>query len=209
VTWAALDAITGGLSDPSKMPGRAWGIPAAACVLGAMLRQLAGTVCRDCYALKGRFVFPNVKRSLLRKLDCWRKHTGQQWIEAMVASIRKDPAIQREPCFRWFHSGDLQSVAMLRDLAAVARRTPEVNYWVATRERGILAAYRAAGHTIPRNLCIRVSMPLVDSPVPKRRDRYPLSLVYSKTPQTGQGGECKDCRACWNRAVPVVTYRRH
>ena len=213
-TWASLNAITGKLSEPSKLPGFAWGIPASTCILGSMLRQLsAATVCSVCYAMKNRLAMPYVLRAYQRRLDCYNRYAGPQWVRAMVASIRKTKKLH----FRFFDSGDLQSVSMLGDIAAVARRTPEVSYWVATRERGILRAYRNAGRTIPRNLCIRVSMPLIDSPIPKRRDRYPLSVVHSAKPQPGaylcpaptQGGECKDCRACWDRSVPAVTYLEH
>ena len=46
--------ITGGLSKPSKMPGPAHNLPAAACTTGAKLAKIPGSVCSGCYALKGR-----------------------------------------------------------------------------------------------------------------------------------------------------------
>ena len=45
--------ITGGLSKPSKMPGPAYNLPAQACITGAKLVQIPGSVCEGCYALKG------------------------------------------------------------------------------------------------------------------------------------------------------------
>ena len=61
-------AITGGLSAPSKMPGPAYNIPAAACITGSKLVNVKGSVCEGCYALKGRYRFSNVKEALNRRL---------------------------------------------------------------------------------------------------------------------------------------------
>ena len=49
--------IVGGLSKPSKMPGWAYGIPAAECKTGEKLRDIEGSTCEGCYALKGCYVF--------------------------------------------------------------------------------------------------------------------------------------------------------
>ena len=46
--------IVGGLSKPSKMPGPAYNLPARACITGAKLVKVPGSVCAGCYALKGR-----------------------------------------------------------------------------------------------------------------------------------------------------------
>ena len=50
-----IDALklVGGLSKPSKMPGWAYGIPAKECKTGSKLRQVKGSTCEKCYALKG------------------------------------------------------------------------------------------------------------------------------------------------------------
>ena len=49
--------ITGSLSKPSKMPGWAYGLPAKECKTGGKLQAVPGSVCYDCYALKGCYVF--------------------------------------------------------------------------------------------------------------------------------------------------------
>ena len=53
--------ITGSLSKPSKMPGWAYGLPAKECKTGAKLAKVPGSVCYDCYALKGCYVFKVVQ----------------------------------------------------------------------------------------------------------------------------------------------------
>jgi hypothetical protein len=42
--------LVGGLSKPSKMPGWAYGIPAAECKTGAKLKLVPGSTCEGCYA---------------------------------------------------------------------------------------------------------------------------------------------------------------
>ena len=47
--------IVGGLSNPSKMPCHSYGISAHLCITGAKLVNIEGSVCGDCYALKGMY----------------------------------------------------------------------------------------------------------------------------------------------------------
>ena len=60
--------ITGGLSKPSKMPGYSYNLPAIHCKTGSKLAQIPGTTCHGCYALKGRYRFPNVMDAMMRRL---------------------------------------------------------------------------------------------------------------------------------------------
>ena len=53
--------IVGGLSKPSKMPGWAYGLPAKECKTGSKLRLIPDSVCFNCYALKGCYVFKVVQ----------------------------------------------------------------------------------------------------------------------------------------------------
>ena len=76
--------ITGGLSAPNKMPGPSINLPAVACITGAKLVNVKGSTCSGCYALKGRYRFPNVKEAMQRRLD--RLH-DPRWIDAMVVLI--------------------------------------------------------------------------------------------------------------------------
>ena len=55
--------IVGGLSKPSKMPGWSIGLPAKECKTGAKLRKVKDSVCYDCYALKGCYVFKVVQEA--------------------------------------------------------------------------------------------------------------------------------------------------
>ena len=93
------DALTivGGLSKPSKMPAHGYSIPARACATGSKLREQSGTVCGGCYALKGRYVFPNVAAALERRLESLH---DPRWIEAM-STMRCIPSMA---CLFWMSS---------------------------------------------------------------------------------------------------------
>ena len=122
-----LDNITGSLSKPSKMPGFAYGIPAKECQTGAKLREVKGSTCFNCYALKGCYVFPNVQAAQYKRLEATRKPL---WVKAMAAQILR----HKSKFFRWHDSGDIQSLKHLAKIFAVARLTPDVNHWLPTRE---------------------------------------------------------------------------
>ena len=76
--------ITGGLSKPSKMPGPAHNLPAQACLTGAKLVKIPGSVCAGCYALKGCYVFKVVQQAQYRRLKAIRHPL---WVKAMALQI--------------------------------------------------------------------------------------------------------------------------
>ena len=192
-------AITGGLSAPSKMPGPAYNLPAAACITGAKLVNVPGSVCAGCYALKGRYRFPNVKEAMARRLG---SITHPDWVRAMVVLI--DDA----PWFRWHDSGDLQGPEHLKKIFEVCKLTPSTRHWLPTRETGMLKLMDP--DIVPPNLIIRLSGHMIDG---KNSTFWPWTSSVSsqgKTcPALDQGNSCRDCRACWDRSVPNVTYPKH
>ena len=73
--------LVGGLSKPSKMPGWAYGIPAKECKTGSKLRKVKDSVCYNCYALKGCYVFKVVQEAQYRRLAASSMSSGQlQWL---------------------------------------------------------------------------------------------------------------------------------
>ena len=117
--------ITGGLSQPGKMPEGSYNLPAAACQTGQILAKVEGTPCSGCYALKGRYRFPNVKDALARRLDSL-KHPD--WVRAMTVLIT---GIKH---FRWHDSGDIQSSWHLQQIFKVCEATPDTMHWLPTQE---------------------------------------------------------------------------
>ena len=121
--------ITGGLSKPSKMPGPAYNLPAAACLTGAKLVKVAGSTCSGCYALKGRYRFGNVQKALNRRLKALE---DPRWVAGMITLI------QGRPVFRWHDSGDIQSAQHLKNIFEICNATPETLHWLPTREAQFL-----------------------------------------------------------------------
>ena len=190
--------ITGGLSGPSKMPGRAYNLPAQACITGAKLVKVPGSVCEGCYALKGRYNFSNVRRALAKRLESL-KHP--QWVLAMTVLIKG------EPWFRWHDSGDLQSAWHLKQIFEVCEATPETSHWLPTRERKFLPL---SGSTIPKNLIIRFSSHMINQkPVKSWTWTSTVSTGSFTCPASKQGNKCLTCRNCWDRSVSNVTYPKH
>ena len=197
----------GQLSKPSKMPGLAYGIPAATCRLGAILATVAGTVCAMCYASKGAYRFPDVVAAYRRRFATLQK---PHWVAAMVK------AIEGQKWFRWHDSGDIQSVGHLHNIVAVCQKSPETKFWLPTRELATLRAYMASGWIWPENLAVRLSSVRPgDGPMLTAADSVSVqcSTVDDPTsfqcPAHKQGNECGRCRACWDKTVHSVSYRGH
>jgi hypothetical protein len=190
--------ITGGLSAPSKMPGPAYNLPAPACITGAKLVKIMGSVCSGCYALKNRYNFKNVRLALARRLESLGH---PQWVYAMIVLIKG------EPHFRWHDSGDLQSVDHLKKIFAVCEATPETSHWLPTREARFLPLNT---DSIPKNLTIRMSSHMIDQkPVKFWPWTSTVSTGSFTCPASKQGNECKSCRNCWSRKVAHVSYPKH
>ena len=113
--------ITGGLSAPGKMPEGSYNLPASACQTGQILAKVKDTPCSGCYALKGRYRFPNVKDALQRRLASLNH---PQWVEAMTTLVKK------KKHFRWHDSGDIQSVKHLIKIFEVCKNTPATRHWL-------------------------------------------------------------------------------
>jgi len=195
--------ITGGLSSPSKMPGYAYNLPAPMCITGRTLVDVIGSVCEGCYALKGRYRFPNVKDALNRRLNSL---THPQWIEAMTFLISHYS--KKVPFFRWHDSGDLQSVDHLKNIFEVCKATPEISHWLPTREAKFLKLMDP--EVLPKNLIIRMSSHMIDqAPVKFWPHTSTVVRADSTCPARDQGNECGSCRNCWNKEVSNVAYPLH
>jgi hypothetical protein len=121
------------LSNTSKMPGLSISLDARHCVTGSKLAKIPGTTCHGCYALKGRYRMPNVRAAMARRLDFMR---STDFVPRMVEELRTH---EKSGFFRWFDSGDVQSVQMALNIVEVCRQTPEIRHWIPSRESAIWA----------------------------------------------------------------------
>lgn len=201
-TLKQAESIAGSLGNPSKMPGYAYGIPAKHCKVGSQLVKIPGSVCANCYALKGRYVFPNVQAAQQRRFDALYH---PQWVEAMVYMIKA----KKCDYFRWHDSGDLQGELHLMNIVKVAEMCPETRFWLPTRENALVSEYLRT-HDVPDNLVIRVSGAMVNGEAPvKFLNTSTVTTTGATCPAPKQGNSCGDCRACWNPSVRNVSYKEH
>ena len=191
--------IVGGLSKPSKMPGWSIGLPAKECKTGAKLRQVKDSVCYDCYALKGCYVFKVVQDAQYKRLKAI--YTAP-WVQAMAHLINsKKPEV-----FRWHDSGDVQDLDHLNKIYEVCRLTPTRRHWMPTREAWVKDHLNRA----PSNLVIRFSAPMVDQAAPASWPNTSTVVTSGATcPSAQQDNQCKDCRNCWNSEIKNISYGQH
>ena len=193
--------ITGGLSKPNKMPGPAYNLPASQCITGSKLVKVPGSTCSGCYALKGRYRFPNVKKAMDRRLKALE---NPRWVSGMIALIKG------RPVFRWHDSGDIQSAQHLKNIFEVCKQTQQTRHWLPTREAQFLKFLDP--DVVPKNLKIVFSDHMNDQARGVTFWPY-TSCVSTKggvtCPAPKQGNQCQSCRACWDRDVKRVIYGKH
>ena len=193
-------AITGGLTYTTKMPGPSYNTPASRCITGAKLRNVKNSVCSSCYALKGNYKrFPKVEEALERR---FQSLGHESWVTAMATLIKG------HKFFRWHDAGDIQSMQHLENIFEVCRLTPDTQHWMPTREARFLTLMDP--DIVPSNLIIRMSSHMIDQP-PVKFWHWTSTVTTgdASCPAPSQGNKCGDCRACWNRSVPTVSYGKH
>ena len=196
------------LGRAGKMPCPTYNTPAKLCKTGSKLRKVKGSTCNGCYAMKGNYLFPSVAQGLQKRFDAF-KH--KRFVEAMTFMINRYS--EKSGYFRWFDSGDLDSINMLEKIVMICQATPTINHWLPTREVKIVSDYLKIYKEFPDNLLVRVSSPMIDG--------KPLKFDYTSTvhhkekamghdcPARFQNNECRDCRACWSKEVKNVSYHKH
>lgn len=203
------------LSKTSKMPCHSFSLPAQLCITGSKLNKVKGSVCNGCYALKGLYVMPNVKEPRAYNMA---NLNHPQWTDIMIKAISK--VSLRRKLFRWHDSGDLQSLDHLKKIVSIALALPSIEFWLPTKEAGMLKDYASEGLTIPANLSVRLSMPMID-----QEPNLPSSLVslgvntstvhkeaegfVSTCPAYQNKGKCGTCRNCWNTEISNISYPIH
>jgi hypothetical protein len=217
---ARTQEITGGITQTSKMPCKSYSLPTIACKTGFLMSEIAGSICASCYAQKGFYAMyagkiEPAQHARLTAIECAIENAEyrQAWIAAMQTLIGTDQY------FRFHDSGDIQSVEHLELYAELARSMPYCQFWIPTREYGIVAAF-SAQFDLPDNMIIRLSAMFVNKPVvvPASLRNVPgiaASNVHTENAigtacnAPKQSGKCLDCRACWDRTIFSISYKSH
>tara|TARA_R110002051_G_scaffold312817_3_gene388286 strand:- start:1143 stop:1814 length:672 start_codon:yes stop_codon:yes gene_type:complete len=207
----------------TKMPGTTFSIDAFACQTGSKLAKIKGTSCNSCYARKLQKLRPSVDMGY--KLNLAKYNTAVSdgklfsWVSAMVFQIERQAEKTKIRYHRWFDAGDLQSEEMFKAICLVCERTPKIAHWLPTQEREYINTL-----SIPPNLCVRISGAKVNGkPNMLGNGAFNLagvctSTVHTKDSPSWFGQECKaytrnnncgDCRACWNKGIKNISYKKH
>ena len=159
LTYHTAEWIVGGtryeaLSNPSKMPGRAFNTSAYTCPVGSYLRKIPGTICSKCYVV-GAFHY-EINQAAMWSNFTHLKHP--RWVEAFEYLLKsKHYGIKAGDVFRWFDSGDIPEQFVLNNIIQVAEKTPHIYHWLPTHEIGIVKDYIEDGGHIPFNMAVRFS----------------------------------------------------
>jgi len=223
-----LNTVEINTSKTQKMPWESWDLPAWMCKTGAKLVKVKGSICEGCYALKGRYIFGTVKNANLKRFDQIKDINNlEDWKNSFISlfksKLKRLSAEKR--FFRWFTSGDLQSVDMLVAIVNIAKAIPEIQFWLPTKEHGIIREYQAIHGEFPANLNVRVSMFMVNQE-PSKGLGLPTSTVVNSPDDMNDKHQnlcpasleqfngkaevnCGDCRKCWDKNVDNVAYIYH
>lgn len=198
------------ISKTSKMPARSWSLqaldtcPASRDSMGDLV-----DACKGCYATTGMYAMPSVKAPREWNREDWQK---SDWVDAMVSELDNDRY------FRWLDSGDMYHLGLAHKILEVCQRTPWVKHWIPTRMYKFLkfAGVLDALNSLP-NVVLRVSSDSIVGEVVGGWANSSTIVEFVEDapkgahvcPAYSQGGKCGTCRACWDKAVPVVVYPAH
>lgn len=226
------------LSKTSKMPGPSFSLPAGtACPTGRKMveKYASASVCANCYARRGRYLFESVKNSRIENyklmLDSIRRNDDS--IIKMMNKAIKEYKGWRGPhkYFRVHDSGDLFNVEYVRLWIEIVKANPDVKFWFPTREHKTdddellekLKELNALPNVTVRPSAIRIneaepyveglSAPtyVMDAETADINVKADKTHRIHKCPATfGDDHTCygNNCYACWE-SEPIVIYRLH
>lgn len=164
--------------------------------------------CSGCYATTGCYNFKGTKAVRADNKQAWQ---DAEWVGTMTNALAK------QRFFRWFDSGDMYTTALAEKMLAVMMATPNTKHWLPTRMhkfpkfQSIIAKMAALD-----NVMVRPSSDAVDGTYTKgvhgstiipAGAPVPAGVKACTAPETN--GKCNGCRACYDKAVPVVGYIAH
>jgi hypothetical protein len=192
-----IDYLKTMLSRTSKMPCDSIGLPAWECITGGKLSKINGSTCYKCYAMQGMYRMPNVKNKNYERLDFFN---SKEFIPAMVLILNN----KKNKLFRWFDSGDVQSVIMALNILTICDETPNIKHWIASRESKIWKAVKKI-RSIPENVCLRISATMIDQKPSNIFNN--TSTVNSQYNKNIIGKECQAFRTLKNgKMIPLNKY---
>jgi hypothetical protein len=166
-----------------------------------------------------------------------KRHTSlnnDRYVEGMIFLLKDQFFKKKINVFRWFDSGDLQSIDHLDKIILIAQKMPYIKFWLPTQERDLILKRKDIIAKLD-NLIIRVSATKIDgkpsnfkntsSVVSVLKNATCLAYRTDKTKKIHSMddylrfnkhekkaldfGHCGDCRKCWNKNIKNITYFQH
>jgi hypothetical protein len=130
------------LSSPSKMPCASFNLPAmVACPAAKLSIKMLGSkaLCVNCYAMKGRYAFANVKNAQKSRLEFVNENLEngvfvKTMIEVIAKATKKTTNRIVSNLFRVHDSGDLFSTEYIKAWIKICQALPNIKFWFPTRE---------------------------------------------------------------------------
>jgi hypothetical protein len=198
------------LSKTSKLDGiMSWSLQALDTCPGSKAEG-GGLVpaCQGCYATTGNYRFKNVKAPREFNREDWQRAA---WVDDMVQ------ALDSSRYFRWFDSGDMYALELAEKMLQVMEVTPWVKHWLPTRMHKfakfapVIAAMEALPNVVVRRSSDSVSGEIVSgahsSTIISSAEQLPSGATLCRAYE--HGGTCNGCRACYDKAAPVIAYMAH
>jgi hypothetical protein len=208
------------LSDPDKMPGKSYGLPAHL----SCPREF-GTICKNCYASKGCYCWKGPKAAQMARfkwtIECMRTDAGMDlWVATMVQALVK------ETYFRIHDSGDFFNVRYAMAWLRVCKALPATKFWAPTRawqggKSGLLPVFDPLMNVLRQmaalpNVTLRPSAldfgdlpPVVPGLHAGSTADNSSDSVYQCPAKALYDGHCGPCRHCWDNKSESVNYPKH
>jgi hypothetical protein len=197
------------LSKTLKLGTKSWSLQALETCPGSVGSDgKLVSACSGCYATTGMYHFGAVKKVRANNKEDWKR---ESFVKDFVNALAK------EKYFRWFDSGDMYSIKLAEKMYQIMVQTPNTKHWLPTRMykfpkfAGILGQMQA----LP-NVMVRYSSDEIDGTFTKGLHGSTILPEGMTTPEgvkvctaPSQGGKCLDCRACYDKNIPVIGYVAH
>lgn len=207
------------LSNPGKMPGYSFSLPAILTCGDAPKTQ---EKCQFCYACQGRYVFPGVIDSRIKNLNEIYKDPINTGFTLGLAIVKVSA---KEPYFRFFDSGDVGNEKIAKAVtvacATALYLNDDVKIWIPTSQHlriDILPWLKLLSHM---GAVVRPSSSKFwenDPHVPDVPGLAAGSTITVKGDTNGKvyvcpaknyGNSCGPCRHCWDNPDEPVAYVFH
>ena len=154
---------------------------------------------RTCYGLKGRFIFGSVKRANEARYELY-KNSPLIYFNRLSSEIAKKRSLTH---LRINGVGDTPNRAWATSFSDMARKFPQIQFWVSTRKTFWELI------ELPANVTVRYS----DGVIGDLRSEVVLRADQASCPATRKDSGIHNCSQCgfkcYDKDIPNVSFLKH